>query len=68
MKQKQGKCSNCGPVLATTSDPLSTAEILGLAGLSLFTCGAGLLVAIPYAAWRGFQSSKYRCSKCGRGV
>lgn len=63
--ERQKQCTNCGPVLARTVDPLTAGEITGLALLTVCTCGIGLLVAVPYAIIRGAKAAGFHCPKCG---
>jgi hypothetical protein len=55
-------------VLARTVEAMTPGEITLLAALSVFTCGLGLLVAIPYAIVRGAKSAGFHCPKCGSQI
>ncbi|MEM7558454.1 MAG: hypothetical protein AAF394_04970 [Planctomycetota bacterium] len=69
--ERQKFCVDCGPVLARQAGGIggmSFGEILLISGVSVVTCGVGLLFAIPYAIYRGVQSSGFFCPKCGSKI
>lgn len=66
--ERQKTCPACGPVLARKVAVLTNGEIIGLGALSLFTCGLGLLIAIPYAIYRGIKAAGWHCPKCGSQI
>jgi predicted RNA-binding Zn-ribbon protein involved in translation (DUF1610 family) len=68
MQQKQKKCRKCGLVLATTSDPMTFSETLGIGMVCALTCGLGMVFAIPYAVYRAQLAKTYRCPTCGAKV
>lgn len=65
MRHKQAKCKNCGPVMATTSDPMTPHEQMVGCGILLITCG----LALPFVLWdfhrKEVAAKTYRCPNCG---
>ena len=66
--ERQKNCPTCGPVLARTVEAMTPGEITLLAALTVFTCGAVLLIAIPYAIVRGTKAAGFHCPKCGSQI
>lgn len=65
-------CKHCGKARLfqrkRDTPPMTCAEYIGMGFLCVITLGLGLLVAVPYAMWRGYASEqlgKARCYTCG---
>jgi hypothetical protein len=69
MRQKQGKCKNCGVVMATTSDEVTDHEMqrMGCQGclLLIFTLGLAFPFIVLAHAKRDKEAKTFRCTKCG---
>jgi hypothetical protein len=63
--QQQRICPTCGPVLAVKNSPPTCAEHVGMGMLAALTCGLGLVFVVPWALYRGVQSSYWHCQQCG---
>ena len=63
--QRQATCKRCGKVLAVRNPQPGCSENFAMGLLVVCTLGVGLVIAIPWAVWRGIDASRYRCPTCG---
>lgn len=66
--ERQKQCPGCGPVLARKIDTLTPGESMGLALLTVCTCGLGLLGVIPYVVYRASKARGWHCPRCGSQI